>query len=59
MDAMKFKLIDAWSVMTLSKSDLNKEISEMMEEANVPSELRNEVAIKVAERTIEVTPLLQ
>lgn len=54
MDAMRRKLIDAWSVMTLSKSELDKEISEMMEDANVPHELRDDVSVKVAERTIEV-----
>lgn len=54
MDVMRRKLIDAWSIMTLSKSELDKEISEMMEDANVPLVLRDDVAIKVAERTIEV-----
>ena len=54
MDVMRRKLIDAWSIMTLSKSELDKEISEMMEDANVPLVLRDDVAIKVAERTIDV-----
>lgn len=48
------KLIDAWAVLCFAEDDAEKTIEEIIEEVNVPEKYREEVAIRIAERRIEI-----
>ncbi len=56
MNIIDTKLIDAWSVLTMSenaKAEI-KSIKQAMNNINVPEKYKNDVEIKVAEKTIEI-----
>ncbi len=55
-NVIDIKLIDAWSVLTMSenaKAEI-KSIKQAMDNINVPEKYKNDVEIKVAEKTIEI-----
>lgn len=55
MNIIDTKLIDAWSVLTMAeyaKAEI-KSIKQAMNNINVPEKYKNDVEIKVAEKTIE------
>lgn len=54
MNIIDQKLIEAWTILTLSKDITDKTIAEAMELAQVPEKYREQVEVKVAERTIEI-----
>ena len=55
MNIIDMKLIDAWSVLTLAENAKIeiKSIKQAMNNINVPEKYKNDVEIKVAEKTIE------
>ncbi len=54
-NVIDIKLIDAWSVLTLAENAKIeiKSIKQAMNNINVPEKYKNDVEIKVAEKTIE------
>ena len=55
-NVIDIKLIDAWSVLTLAENAKIeiKSIKQAMNNINVPEKYKNDVEIKVAEKTIEI-----
>lgn len=48
------KLIDAYTVLCLSKDDGQKIIEDIIVEVNVPEKYREEVGVRIANKRIEV-----
>ena len=49
-----FKLIDAYTVLCLSKEKEDNTIEDLLLEVKVPEKYRQEVSIKIAEKRVEV-----
>lgn len=54
VNVIDFKLIDAYTILCLSKEKENNTIEDLLLEVKVPEKYRQEVSIKIAEKRVEV-----
>ncbi len=54
VNVIDFKLIDAYTILCLSKEKENNTIEDLLLEVKVPEKYKQEVSIKIAEKRVEI-----
>ena len=54
VNMIDFKLIDAYTILCLSKEKESNTIEDLLLEVKVPEKYKREVSIKVAEKRVEI-----